>query len=277
MDQTLTAIRPLTCWHRAGAVSCAPMLDNIRVVLVGTSHPGNIGGVARAMKNMGLSALYLVQPEDYPSAEATSRASGADDVLARAKICRNLDEALEGCGFVLGTSARLRRLAWPQLEPREAAVSAIREAATTSVAMVFGRERTGLSNEELERCHYLIHIPTNPDYSSLNLAAAVQVITYELRLAALTWTSSQAPAPEEVAAPAEEMERFYAHLERVLVAVDFLDPDNPRLLMRRLRRLFNRVRPDRQELNILRGILTAVENDRPRRSASEPPADVHGK
>ena len=238
------------------------MLSDIRVVLVQPSHPGNIGASARAMKNMGLSRLYLVRPKVFPSAEATAMASGADDVLAAATVCDTLEQALHGCGFVVGASARTRRLPWPALDPRECAQRVVEERERTQVALVFGREKSGLTNDELERCHYLVTIPGNPEYRSLNLAAAVQIIAYEV------FTAAREPGPDDAAhaaeppATADDMEQFYAHLQRVLIETGFLDPDNPRHLIRRLRRLFNRARPDKNEVNILRGILTSVETKR---------------
>jgi len=233
------------------------MLTNIRIVLVETTHPGNIGATARAMKNMGLTRLYLVKPHRYPSHEASARAAGADDVLAQARLCETLDEALEGCGTVFGASARSRSISWPQLNPREAAARAVQTGAGGEVAFVFGREHAGLSNLELDRCNYLVTIPTNPEFASLNVAAAVQVLSYELRVAAQEATPT--PMLNEPLASAEERERFYRHLEEVLLDLEFLNPDNPKHLMRRLRRLFNRVELDCNEVNILRGILTAVE------------------
>lgn len=234
----------------------------MRIVLVGTTHPGNIGASARAMKTMGLEQLVLVAPQHYPSAEATARASGADDMLYRARIETSLAAALAECTLVMGASARRRGLSGPELTPRQAACELLQVAARAPVALVFGRESSGLSNDELDRCHHLVRIPANPDYSSLNLAAAVQVLAYELRLAAL---ASQALTPAPVSpAPAAETEHFYAHLQQVLLAIGFLNPANPRHLMRRLRRLFNRARPDQTEVNILRGILTAVEGQCPR-------------
>ena len=238
--------------------------DNIRIVLMETTHPGNIGASARAMKNMGLKRLVLVNPHHYPSAEATARASGADDILARAEVVIDLDAALTGCSLVMGTSARRRNLAWPELDPRECALKSAAASAAAQVALLFGQERSGLTNEAMDRCHYLVHIPTNPDYSSLNLAAAVQVLCYEMRMA----SQAVRQAPEDNAeppAPAEEMARFYEHLQQVLVEIDFLDPNNPRHLMRRLRRLFNRTRPDQTEVNILRGILSSVQRLRQHR------------
>lgn len=244
-------------------------LKNLRVVLVGTTHPGNIGAAARAMKTMGLESLYLVAPVLYPHADATARASGADDVLARARVTEKLEDALTGCALTLGASARSRTIAWPTVSAREGARLARAGAAEgAEVALVFGRERTGLTNRELEHCNYLVHIPSNPEYSSLNLAAAVQILAYEMRLA------GPGEAPPEVGeflsdhppATADELEGLYAHLEQTLVEIDFLDPDNPRQLMRRLRRLFNRSRLDRMELNILRGALTAAQKQVRKRS-----------
>ncbi len=231
---------------------------NLRIVLVSTTHPGNIGASARAMKTMGLEHLLLVRPSLYPSAEATARASGADDVLAKARVVATLGEALQGCVLVFGASARRRALAWPELDPRQCAARAAQVSVSAPVALVFGSERSGLSNEELDRCHFLVHIPANPRYSSLNLAAAVQVMAYELRMAARA-TAEDVNNPDPLPAPAEEMEHFFAHLQRVLMETGFLDPANPRHLMRRLRRLFNRAQPDHNEINILRGILSAVQ------------------
>lgn len=230
-------------------------LARVRIVLVETSHPGNIGAAARAMKVMGLSRLYLVRPKVFPHAEATARASGADDLLSGARVCGSLEEALSGSNLVLGASARLRALPWPLLDARAAALHSVAAAlGTQEVALVFGREHSGLSNEELEHCHYLLHIPTNADYSSLNLAAAVQVVSYELRMALLGEQPLAADAGDY--AGADELESFYGHLEQTLIDIGFLDPANPRQVMRRLRRLYNRARTERTELNILRGILT---------------------
>ena len=237
-------------------------LSRIRVVLVNTSHPGNIGAVARAMKNMGLSRLWLVEPHDYPSAEATARASGADDVLASAQVVGSLEEAIADCALVVGASARVRTIPWPTLDPRAAAQRMVETAmAGQEVALVLGRERTGLTNAELERCQAHVHIPANPEYSSLNLAAATQVLVYELRMAALQQAGQETPDwhTDHPPVTAAELEGLYAHLEQTLVELDFLDPANPRQLMRRLRRLFNRAGLDRMELNILRGILTAAQ------------------
>src|SRR3569832_94936 len=233
------------------------MLEQIRIVLVETTHPGNIGGAARAMKNMGLARLLLVIPQYFPHAEATARASGADDLLAAAELHPTLDAALAGCSLVFGTTARGRSIPWPAVDPRGAAQRALAAAPQGPVAIVFGREHSGLSNEELDRCNYLLLIPTNPDYSSLNLAAAVQVIAYELRMA--TQQCPVMPTDSTPLASFQERELFYGHLEEVLMELQFLDPNNPKHLMRRLRRLFNRVGLDQKEINILRGILTAVQ------------------
>lgn len=230
---------------------------SIRIVLVGTTHPGNIGAVARAVKNMGLDDLALVQPRYFPHDEATARASGADDLLARARVHDSLPAAVADCVYVVGASARSRTIGWPALNPRDAAARLVTESARGPVAVVFGPEKNGLSNTELDLCDVLLSIPANPAFSSLNLAMAVQVVTYEIRAA------QSVPAPEyepdATLATSAEMEHFYAHLERTLIDTGFLDPDNPRHLMRRLRRLFIRARPDQNELNILRGILASVD------------------
>jgi TrmH family RNA methyltransferase len=227
------------------------------IVLVGTTHPGNIGAAARAMKNMGMSRLRLVAPRVFPSADATARAAGADDVLAAATVYDTLEEAVADCILVIGASARSRALSCPAVDPRSAAVK-VAETLPGSTALVFGREHSGLSNEELDLCHLRLHIPSDPGFSSLNVAAAVQIACYELRLASLAGTGERDAAAVD-GVDHQEMERFYRHLEEVLVELDFLDPANPRHLMRRLRILYNRARPDRNEINILRGILTAVE------------------
>ena len=232
----------------------------VRIVLVGTTHPGNIGAAARAMRTMGLDRLTLVAPREFPSDEATARAAGADQVLADARVCATLAEALAECRFVVGASARLRGLSWSTVSPREAAPRLLAESRDGEVAVVFGRESSGLSNDELASCHALLHIPTDPGFSSLNLAMAVQVVAYELRLAMLDEGAPQ-PAPERLdpLASIDDLERFYAHLERALVGAGFLNPANPRHLMMRLRRLFSRALLEEKEVRILRGILTALE------------------
>jgi len=236
------------------------MLSHIRVALLNTSHPGNIGASARAMKTMGLNDLWLLNPQHFPDAEATALASGADDVLASAQVCSHLDDILDDCRLVIGASARTRSIPCPVLTPRECAPMVREESEDGTVVVLFGCEQSGLSNAEIDRCHYLVQIPASSIYGSLNLAAAVQVIAYELFIAHVTRESREGGcAPEHVPVSAGEMERFYDHLEATLVELGFLDPVNPRHLMRRLRRLYNRARPDENEINILRGILTAIQ------------------
>jgi len=234
---------------------------SIRIVLVGTTHPGNIGAVARAMKNMGISDLALVNPKYFPHDEATARASGAADILERAMVVATLAEALTDCVYVAGASARSRTINWPCMGPRDCAERMIQESGHGKVAAVFGPEKTGLHNDDLDLCHTLLTIPTDPGFSSLNLAMAVQVLTYELRVASML---DEGPVFDVEAPPAtsDEMEHFYEHLEKTLTDIEFLDPDNPRHLMRRMRRLFIRARPDKNEVNILRGVLTAVDQTR---------------
>ncbi|WP_423823661.1 RNA methyltransferase [Salinisphaera sp. SPP-AMP-43] len=231
-------------------------LARLRIVLVGAQHPGNIGAAARAMKVMGLADLVLVAPERYPDPEASARASGADDVLAAARVFETLDEALADCVLAIGTSARSRRTQWPLVDARTAAERAVATTAEGPVALVFGRERAGLNNAELDLCQLHLQVPSNPEYSSLNLAAAVQVVAYELRVAAGHGISA-GDVHEPVAIA--DMEGLYQHWQAVLVAAGFLDPDDPKMLMRRLRRLFNRAAPDRVEVNILRGALRALD------------------
>lgn len=240
-------------------------LERLRIVLVGAQHPGNIGAAARAMKVMGLHDLALVAPERYPDPQASARASGAEDVLENAQIFKTLEEAIGDCVLAIGTSARGRHMQWPLVDARTAATRAVARSRDQTVALVFGRERSGLTNSELDLCQLHLQVPTNPDYRSLNLAAAVQVVAYELRMAA-------GDHPEAVAAhepvSVADMEGMYGHWHDVLVASGFLDPDAPGVLMRRLRRLFNRAAPDRIELNILRGALRALDpRRRPLRGA----------
>ena len=237
--------------------------SNIRIVLVNTTHPGNIGGTARAMKNMGLKNLYLVEPKEFPSDKAVWRSAGATDVLDNAVVVETLDEAIAGCGLVVGTSARERRIPWPLLDPRECGESVWQEAGQHQVAVVFGREDRGLTNEELHKCNYHVHIPANPEYSSLNLATAVQVVCYEIRMAYLMAAEGKTLAQHQWDMPpatAESLDAYYTHLEETLVSLGFLDPENPKQTMTRLRRLYNRVRLDQMELNILRGVLTSMQN-----------------
>ena len=240
------------------------VLSSIRTVLVQPTHPGNIGGAARALKNMGLTQLSLVAPADYPNPEARARAADAADVLAQAAVHDSLDAAIRDCHFVLGTTARSRRIEWPTLDPTACARRLLEEARRGPVAILFGPERSGLTNAELDRCHALGYIPANPAYSSLNLVCAVQILAYEIFRTA----SADLPAvtvPPDPPATDEEVSHFHRHLEQVLIEIGFLDPENPRLLLRRLRRLFNRAKLDRNEANILRGVLTAVQaNNRTR-------------
>ena len=233
---------------------------DVRFVLVETSHPGNIGAASRAMKTMACDQLYLVRPKYFPHDDATARASGAGDLLARAHVCESLEQALYGCHLVYGASARQRRIAWPLHNPRQCADTIAASDPGTSVAIVFGRERTGLDNWELGLCHKMLYIPCNLDYSSLNLAAAVQVVAYELYMSSqLSRVHIAKKRIRERAATHEEMALFYQHLERVIITTQFFDPDNPRQLRRRLQRFFNRSEPSSIDINILRGILTSVE------------------
>ncbi|MEI6412668.1 MAG: RNA methyltransferase [Pseudomonadota bacterium] len=249
-------------------------LSRIRIVLVEPSHPGNIGASARAMKTMGLNRLVLVNPRRFPDPDANARASRADDLLDRAQVVADLPAGLSGCQLVIGASARPRHLEWPTLAVRAAVRRLLDEAHTGEVALVFGREQSGLTNEELARCHFLTHLETHPDYSSLNLAAAVQVFAHELRMASLEALPCSAPDPDtQTPAPAEALERFHRHLAEALFELEFCQPWQCRKLLRRLRRLFNRARPDAVEIQILRGILTLAQ--RWRRISGKPaaPAD----
>jgi len=242
-------------------VSTVERQSKIRMVLVNTTHPGNIGGAARAIKNMGLTELYLVQPREYPAPRAVWRAAGARDILANAKIVESLDEAIEGCGLVVGTSARERRIPWPLINPRECGEKIWSEAASHDVALLFGREDRGLTNSELQKCNFHVHIPSNPDYSSLNLATAVQVLAYEVRMASLQDDKGVLPTMDEWDQPlatADELELFHNHLAETMATLKFYDPDNPKQLLTRMRRLFNRTRMDKMEVSMLRGLLTAA-------------------
>jgi len=237
------------------------MLKRVTIVLVEPSHPGNIGAVARAMKTMGLEKLILVSPKRFPCAEATERAASADDILSHAKVVKTLPEALQKMHWAVASSTRTRYIDWPLLSPSELAEEMTQEFAEGNVAIVFGRENSGLNNAELSHCHRHVAIPSNPDYSSLNLAMAVQVICYELRIKSLL-QKGQALKPQskpKIPATAIEMEGFYAHLEETLISTAFLDPAKPKLLMTRFRRMYSRTMPDTSELNILRGMLKSVK------------------
>lgn len=232
----------------------------MRIVLVKPQHPGNIGAAARAMKNMGLHDLALVAARKFPHAEATARAAGAADLLEHARVCNTLEQAVADCSRVAGTTARSRYISQPVFTPREWAGHHAARPSGGRIALLFGCERVGLSNEELDLCQEIVSVPINPDYPSLNLAQAVQVLCYELRLTQPPVGSTETHRPVDQA----EMERFYEHLQRTLVDVRFLNPDKPRFLMRRLRVLFSRAAPNANEMNILRGILTAIEQSRSR-------------
>ncbi|KTD03531.1 tRNA (cytosine(32)/uridine(32)-2'-O)-methyltransferase TrmJ [Fluoribacter gormanii] len=233
-------------------------LSSIRIILVATSHPGNIGSTARAMKTMGLNSLYLVKPKSFPDYKAKEMAAGADDLLESAVVVETLDEALIGCQLILGTSARPRGLSLPGLLPSSCADLISKQAEDTQIAIVFGREHAGLTNEELLKCHYHIHIPSNPEYSSLNLAQAVQIVAYELRMKLLAPKAEVALRQDEYAT-ADEIEQFYEHLRDVFIEIQFLKASNPRRLMQRVRRLFNRVNLEKMEVNLLRGMLSQVQ------------------
>ncbi len=238
------------------------MLENVKIVLVNTTHPGNIGATARAMKTMGLEQLVLVSPQRFPSAECSARAAGADDILAHSQVFSSLEEAVADCELVFGSSARARSIAWPEVTPEAAAEQIMARVNTTAgMAVVFGCESSGLSNEQLEICHAMIRIPTNKDFSSLNIASAVQIICYEIgkQYLARQETETARDNPESPVT-AEQMEYFYQHIQDTLSDIGYFDPEQPRRLMRRLKRLFNRTRLDGNEYNILRGILTAVQN-----------------
>lgn len=235
-------------------------LKNIRIVLVNTSHPGNIGSAARAMKTMGLSDLTLVSPVKFPDPKANELASGADDILDNVRVVETLEEAISDATLVLATSARTREIPLDYRTPEAAAQMVAAEAQSSSVAIVFGREKAGLNNDELLRCQYHIVIPSNPDYSSLNLAAAVQVLTYQCRVALLERSDADlSQHRQEALATSDTIERFYEHFERVITAVDFYDPNQPKRLLQRVRRLFNRIHMEDGEVQMLRGILRNIE------------------
>ncbi len=245
------------------------MLANVRIVLVNTSLSANIGATARAMKTMGITDLCLVEPKVFPSAEATALASGASELLATARVVASLEEAVAGCSLVLGASARSRTIPWPLMDARQAGEAVRLESDTQQVALVFGREDRGLTNEELQRCNFHVCIPSDEGYGVLNVAAAVQVLCYEVRMAHLL--AAEQPLPDaqkmpvqflrwdEEVVPHGDMERFYGHFEQMMVDTGFLAPDNPRQLMARARRLFGRVRLDRIEYNMWRGIFTRLQ------------------
>ncbi|MBL4765473.1 MAG: TrmJ/YjtD family RNA methyltransferase [Colwellia sp.] len=269
------------------------LLDKVRIVLVNTSDCRNIGSAARAMKTMGLSQLVLVDPIEMPNGQAQALAAGATDVLSNAKVVSSLSEAIDDCGLVIGTSARSRTLPWPMLEPRGCGEKMITEASEYPVALVFGRESSGLTNDELQLCHFHVQIPANPDYSSLNLAMAVQTLSYEIRTSYLLSLaddqqeystgngayigksnigkkSCTAKSEDNELYPVtEETERFYQHFDNALKATGFIGDKHPGLVMTKLRRLFNRARPDVKEIKMMRGILASIERAAMQRVAVE--------
>ncbi len=234
-------------------------LENIKIVMVETTHPGNIGAAARALKNMELSQLVLVNPKCPIGERAYSRGSGANNILDDRVVVDTLPEAVSDCQLVVGTSARLRSLAWPELTPETLAQKVSDLADDEKVAIVFGREHAGLTNEELKHCNYTVTIPTNPDFSSLNVASAIQVVSYEIYKNMLEADDSESTNTSEPVADSAELEGYFSHLEQVLISTEFLNKDNPRQMMKRLRRLYQRAEPSKNEVNILRGILSSVE------------------
>lgn len=252
------------------------MLDNIRIVMVNPSHTGNVGAAARAMKTMGLSNLWLVDPLDFPNGKETAMAAAATDLLSQARIVATVDEAIAGCTLVLGASARQRRIPWPHVDAEKGAGLALAQIQAVSgpVAILFGREKSGLSNTELQRCHVHMEIPGNPDYPVLNMAAAIQVVCYELRKQWLRMQDAdhaQAAAQDrpqmpvelvrwdDLPATADKLEQFFVHCEETLLQIGFFEADTPKKLMTRVRRLFLRARPDERELRMLRGILASAQ------------------
>ncbi len=237
-------------------------LNNIRIVLIATSHPGNIGSAARAMLTMGITDLCLVNPAHYPDEQATAMASGADSVLSQATIVPTLKQAIADCHTVIGTSARDQRsIQWPVMDARSCGEFVAKRSTQGKIAIVFGRESSGLTNEELESCQFLVSIPVNPNFSSLNLAAAVQVLSYECAMA-INYTEPSQTDPSSKAqerTDTKEIEVFYKHLEETLVDLRYLDPDKPRLIMRKLRSIIGRIELSRPEINILHGILSAAQ------------------
>jgi len=237
-----------------------PILPRIRIILSQTSHPGNIGSAARALKTMGLAQLVLVAPRLFPAWEATSLAAGADDILAQARVVGTVEEALAGCAYSVAATARPRELVAAVMDARESAAQLVEEAGRDDnciVAVVFGNETSGLSNEDARRCNAMAHIPANPAYSSLNLAAAVQVFAYELRMAVDRGIPGPV-GPQDVPATQDEVEGLLRHCESALTEIGFFKPDNPGRLMPRLQKLFGRARLEKEEVNILRGILNAA-------------------
>ena len=234
------------------------MLANVRIVLVQTYHPGNIGSAARAMKNMGLSQLWLVNPVDFPSEQASAMAANAEDILASAHVVSSLTEAINDCGMVVGTSARERTFNLPSLLPTQCASQMIQESSNYPVALVFGRERMGLHNDEIQQCHYQVNIPANPEYPVLNIAQAIQILSYEVFQQSTTAnTVEQWP---DVYPLHKEMEYFYQHLQQVLTELQVLRDKHPGNTMERFRRLFRRARLEKREISLLRGVLRNIQS-----------------
>ena len=234
------------------------LLNSVKIVLVGTTHPGNIGAAARAMKNMGFRNLSLVKPKEFPSDVATYRSKAAKDILENALIFNNLEEAVVDCELVIGTSARDRKVPWPILSPKESAEEVSKSLKIHKIAIVFGREDRGLTNEELGLCNYHVHIPTDPEYSSLNLSQAVQILVYEIRMAVLSDDENQDYWDVELANN-NQTEMLIQHMDELMQEVDFYDVDNPRKLLLRVRRFFKRSRIDVMETNIFRGLFATIQ------------------
>lgn len=241
-------------------------IENVRIVLVNTSHPGNIGAVARVMKNMGLKQLCLVEPKIFPHPDAVAMAAGANDILDKVLIFDTLNQALSGCQLVLGTTARSRKLHHQMVEPHEAAIKCVELSADFQLAVVFGRERTGLTNAETEQCEILINIPTNPDFSSLNVASAVQILSYELMQAHRHMDEDRMQKPKQVhkaieSASHNEIENYFIHLQQTIEKIGFLEIKHSPQIMPKLKSLYHRCNLKKSEVNILRGILTAVDKN----------------
>ena len=238
--------------------SLIELLNSVKIVLVGTTHPGNIGAAARAMKNMGFRNLSLVKPKEFPSDVATYRSKASKDILENALIFNNLQEAVVDCELVIGTSARDRKVPWPILSPKESAEEVSKSLKTHKIAIVFGREDRGLTNEELGLCNYHVHIPTDPEYSSLNLSQAVQILVYEIRMAVLSDDENQDYWDVELANN-NQTEMLIQHMDELMQEVEFYDVDNPRKLLLRVRRFFKRSRIDVMETNIFRGLFATIQ------------------
>ena len=235
------------------------LLNSVKVVLVGTTHPGNIGATARAMKNMGILDLALVEPKEFPSDVATFRSKAAKDILEKASVHKSLAEAISECELVVGTSARERTVPWPVLNPREAAKEMHKSSRNGKVAIVFGREDRGLTNEELGLCNFHVHIPSDPEYSSLNLSQAVQILAYEIRLSYLQDQNVNKDYWDVELANNEQTERLINHMDELMQEVDFYDVENPRKLLVRVRRFFKRSKIDVMEANIFRGLFATIQ------------------